>query len=260
MSKTIFVTYASKKYKKNIFWNKLFISIFIRPDKVFFYTDEDLKKTDIYKKNTNIFDAEKGAGYWAWKPWAILQAINYAEKGDVVLYQDCGMGPKYKNFVRPNKIIAYALKNDVMPGILVPIHGANKNWTHDKCFRIMNCYNDKYFNSPQIEAAISAWKVSNKSQKIVNEWMSYCLDINVVGDDFSLNDSPIIHRYDQSILTNLVIKRELKPLKLSFDDMHLSKSMSLVELDLRRNSIFLRLLLKISKFKNKNYCKIFGSK
>jgi hypothetical protein len=251
MSKIIFVTYASGGYKKYIFWNKLFVSIFIRPDKSFFYTDEDLHKTDFYKKHRDVFDAEIGAGYWAWKPWVILQAISYAEEGDVVLYQDCGMGLKYKNFVRPKNIIAYALKNDAMPGILVPIHGVNKHWTHDKCFQIMNCYNDKYFNSPMIEAAISAWKVSDKSQEFVNEWMSYCLDINVVGDGYALhgdlNNNRINHRYDQSVLTNLVIKRELKPLKLSFDDMHFSKSLSFVELDLRKSGIFLGLLLKINK-------------
>jgi hypothetical protein len=172
MSKIIFVTYASGRYKKNIFWNKLFVSIFIRPNKSFFYTDEDLHKTDVYKKHRDVFDAEIGAGYWAWKPWVISQAINYAEEGDVVLYQDCGMGLKYKNFVRPKNIIAYALKNDAMPGILVPIHGVNKHWTHDKCFQIMNCYNEKYFNNPQVEAAISAWRVSDKSQEFVNEWMS----------------------------------------------------------------------------------------
>lgn len=243
MSKIIFVTYASGRYKKNIFWNKLFVSIFIRPNKSFFYTDEDLHKTDFYKKHRDVFDAEIGAGYWAWKPWVISQAINYAEEGDVVLYQDCGMGFKYKNFVRPKNIIAYALKNDAMPGILVPIHGVNKHWTHDKCFQIMNCYNDKYFNNPQVEAAISAWRVSDKSQEFVNEWMSYCLDINVVGDDYSLNNNLISHRYDQSVLTNLVIKRGLKPLKLSFDDMHFSKSLSLVDMDLGRKNAFNKLIL-----------------
>jgi hypothetical protein len=69
------MTYASGKYKKNIFWNKLFISIYTRPDKSFFYTDDDLHKTDFYKKYRDVFDAEIGTGYWAWKPWVVSNLL-----------------------------------------------------------------------------------------------------------------------------------------------------------------------------------------
>jgi len=89
MSKVIFVTYASGTYKKNIFWNKLFVKIFIRPDEIIFLTDEDLKKSDTYEYNKDIFNFTKGAGYWAWKPWAILEAFKSANEGDIILYQDC---------------------------------------------------------------------------------------------------------------------------------------------------------------------------
>jgi len=267
LSKIIFVTYASGAYKKNIFWNKLFVRIFIRPDKIVFLTDEDLKNTEIYTMNKDVFDTPKGGGYWAWKPWVIFEAIKNAVEGDVVLYQDCGKGFKYKNFRKPNNLINYALQSELMPGILVPIHGKNKNWTHSKCFELMGCCDEKYYESPQVEASVSAWRVGEKSKQFVEEWFSYCLNLEVVGD-LKSNDNEIKefvqHRYDQSILTNLVIKRNMKPILLSFDDMHYSKSLSLVDLGLNKNHYLNRFVLTIilnlfraKKFLNMNIINFF---
>jgi len=256
MSEVIFVTYASSNYRKNIFWNKLFVKLFIRPDKAFFYTDDDLKKSATYKDNRVIFDAVKGGGYWAWKPWVILQAIESANEGDIVLYQDCGKGFKYKNFKKPVNIIKYALDNGAMPGVLVPIHGKNKQWTHSKCFELMGCCEERYYESAQVEATVSAWKVGEKSKGFVGEWFSYCLKLDVVGDVPAdcpePNDYFSFHRYDQSVLTNLVLKRELKPVRLSFDDIHFSKSLSLVDLELGKreflNKVILNVVLRLFRF------------
>lgn len=261
--KTIFVTYASGRYKKNIFWNKFFVNLFIRPDITIFLTDDDLKQTKIYTDNRNIFDSTVGAGYWAWKPWVISKAIESASEGDIILYQDCGKGFKYKNFRRPAKLLDYAIVNDIMPGVLVPIHGENRKWTHTKCFKLMDCSDEKYYSASQVEASVSVWKVGEKSKEFVNEWLSYCLDINVVGDSVDnsvLNDSEFIsHRYDQSILTNLVIKRGLKPIRLSFNDMHFSKSMSLVDLELGRDLLFNKIILAIilNLFRAKRFFKMW---
>jgi len=252
MGKVIFVTYASSVYRKNIFWNKFFVRLFIRPDQILIYTDDDLKASNIYKDNRDIFDTTRGGGYWAWKPWVISKAIERADEGDVVIYQDCGKGFKYKNFRRPVNIIEYALNNDAMPGVLVPIHGNNIDWTHQKCFELMNCCDERFYDSPMIEASISAWKVNARTKGFINEWRAYCLNADVVGDlpvDYSrLDGSFLNHRYDQSVLTNLVIKRDLKPVELSFNDVHLSKSISLVDLDLGKRGLCLWGVLKLIRF------------
>jgi len=252
MDKVIFVTYASGTYKKNIFWNKLFVKLFIRPDEIIFLTDEDLKKSDIYEHNKDVFNSTKGAGYWAWKPWAILEAVKSGNEEDIILYQDCGKGFKYKNFRKPTNLIDYAKKYNVMPGILIPIHGKNKNWTHSKCFELMNCNNEKYYNTPQVEAVISAWKVNSKSIEVLHEWLKYCLTLDIISDskenELLKNKNFISHRYDQSILTNITIKNDLKPICLSFDDMHFSKSMSLVDLDLNKKSFFNKIILNMILF------------
>lgn len=253
MRKLIFVTYASGSYKKNIGVNIFFAKLFMRLDECKVFTDIDLKKDRIYQENKAIFDANIGGGYWAWKPWAILQAILSAKEGDIVIYQDCGKGLKYKNFRYPKYIIDYVKASGSVPGISVPIYGTNKDWTHEKCFRLMNCDSSAYYDSPQVEASISAWEVNDLNINFIKEWLMYCLNIEVVGDQYDVDDKKIPHRYDQSILTNLVIKHKLNPLEANFNQMYITKSLSLVDLDLSKkfhDKIFTKIILFLIKVKN----------
>lgn len=233
MNKVIFVSYASGTYKKNVFWNKLFVNVFMRPDTTLFFTDEDLKGDFIYEDNREIFDAKVGAGFWAWKPWAISKAMESANEGDIVIYQDCGEGLRYKNIFKPANLIAYAEEFGAMPGVLVPEHGSNRDWTHESCFRSMGCYSEEYFNIPQVEAVISVWKVSDKTRSFVAKWQEYCLVKEVISDDFLIEGSEFGskgHRYDQSVLTNCVLKWGFEPYKNSLRVNNLLKSVFLLDI------------------------------
>ena len=135
-----------------------------------------------------------------------------------------------------------------MPGVLVPEHGINKDWTHEHCFKGMNCFTEKFFETPQVEASISAWKVSRKNRQILEEWLTYCLDLNVISDRMINGNSCFAtkgHRYDQSILTNLVIKYKLKPVKQNINCMHVFKSMSFLNIYMGRTSWHSNVLFEI---------------
>jgi hypothetical protein len=212
-----------------------------------FLTLDDLKNDTIYKENLPVFNAKTGAGYWAWKPWAILKAMEQANVGDVVIYQDCGKGFKYKNFLMPHSVIEYAQSKSCLPGMLVPIHGKNKDWTHSRCFQVMNCMEDIYLESPQVEAALSAWVVNEKNLAFLKEWLKFCLNIDAVGDMYSeKGNNRLKHRYDQSILTNLSIKHKLKPYRIEYSNLHFTKSLSFVELNLRNNKLSKTIISAIS--------------
>lgn len=233
MTNVIFVSYAAGKYIENIKWNSFFVKHFIRPKYYSFYTDKDLKKDSIYESNRLIFDNKVGAGYWAWKPWCILKEMEKANEGDIIIYQDCGKGLRYKNFLKPRALIEYTLKNEVFPGVLVPEHGKNKEWTHESCFINMECSGDEYYSTPQVEAVISAWVVNSSNKKILADWLRYCLDVRVISDKYICKDSSFAtkgHRYDQSILTNLVVKNKLLPLTHNIVGVHLFKSLSFLNL------------------------------
>tara|TARA_B100001063_G_scaffold56039_1_gene49945 strand:+ start:5480 stop:6268 length:789 start_codon:yes stop_codon:yes gene_type:complete len=252
MDRLIFVTYASGRFKANVKLNIFFAKLSLRPIKSIVLSDLDLKKDSIYSSNQEIFNASIGGGYWAWKPWAILQAMLQGEDGDIVIYHDCGRGLKYKNFRYPINIINHVKHFGAMPGILIPNHGSNKDWTHPKCFSLMKCESDLYYNSPQVEASISAWQVNNTNIIFIKEWLSYCLNLEIIGNQYNADQNLIPHRYDQSVLTNLVLRNNLKPLEVKFKETHLTKSISLVDLRLSKklyNKIFINLILFLIKMK-----------
>ena len=243
----IWVSYASGSYKKNIFWNKLFVKYFVRPDKLMFLTDDDLKKTNTYLENQDIFNSEKG-GYYAWKPWVIIDAMKLMNEGDILIYQDCGKGIKYKNFFRPNKLIRFIRENSIMPGISIPSYGRSDKWTHAECFKEMDCDNEFYYSSPQIETAILGFKKTVKSDSLLNDWMSYCLTKSVIQSvprELAKYQRVgfIEHRWDQSVLTNLAKKNSIRPIELDFYELQLSKSMSIIDISLRDKNSFLRELV-----------------
>ena len=101
MNRFSFVTFSSDHFEKNVFWNKLFIDLFLRPERTFFYKRSDLISDPVYEKNIKLFSLKKGAGLWAWKPLVILRAMEQMSDGDILLYQDCGKGLKYKNLIHP---------------------------------------------------------------------------------------------------------------------------------------------------------------
>lgn len=74
----------------------------------------------------------------------------------------------------------------------------------------MDCDEDDYLKSSQLEVGFMVWKDCEQSRRIINEWLSYCLDPRIIKNDPStLGEEPdgfISHRNDQSILTNLAIR------------------------------------------------------
>ena len=54
------------------------------------YDRDWLEGTNFYKNNYKLFDDERGAGCWIWKPYVILDTIEQVDEGDVVVYCDCG--------------------------------------------------------------------------------------------------------------------------------------------------------------------------
>ena len=57
-------------------------------DFIFAYTDKDIISTEFYKENKEILSLNRGAGYWLWKPYLILETLKKMNDGDVLLYLD----------------------------------------------------------------------------------------------------------------------------------------------------------------------------
>src|SRR5258708_2034050 len=87
--RTFLVNYATERFEKvrddlNVSARKFGI------DNILSFGIDDLWKSDFYKKNKSLLDEVCGAGYWAWKPYFILEAMNALDDGDILYYCDAG--------------------------------------------------------------------------------------------------------------------------------------------------------------------------
>jgi hypothetical protein len=77
----------------------------------------------------------------------------------------------------------------------------------------MNCDEEKYHNTRQIEAGFIAFKKTKEMIDLLNEYLFFCKNKYIVSDYESVFGPEYnqwkLHRHDQSILTNLIVKNNL---------------------------------------------------
>lgn len=229
----IFVTYAAGPFAANLVRNGWWVRRFMCADKVILLTRSDLEADPVYAPNRAVFDAARGAGYWAWKPWAIRRALSECKIGDVVVYQDCGFGLRYKNLL-PIRALAHAARREgFIAGVANPAHGNNRRWSHRHCVTQTGAMTAEYLDHPIVEAVVSLWTNAPDSVAFVDEWLFHCLDPAVVGEPAEPEaEDPVFveHRYDQSVLTNLAIKHSAPLLRPDAAVLPFAKSLMLLEL------------------------------
>ena len=201
------VTYSNDKYKKQQKALAEQAKIFF--DGVFVYGEKWLRKTNFYLENKNILDQPRGAGYWLWKPFIILETFKHIKEGDVILYIDSS--DTFKDGV-VNFLKKY-FKNSDKNLILTPGAFPQKDWTKKDCFVLMDCDTPDFHNVIQLEAGILCFKKCNETVELVKNWLEYCQNENIITDIQNIKGNNYEgfkdHRHDQSILTNLYVKNKL---------------------------------------------------
>ena len=235
MSKIFFISYSSTlgdqedglKARQTLL-NKSAITI-ANADEQIAWTRADIINSDFFKHNEKLLNQERGAGYWIWKPYIILQTLDKIADDDWLIYSDIG-----KPFRRNDKsrcgnskignvmnvsfdaIIDYSRKNNgFTPGTWVPHYGKSKQWTKRDCFVGMDCDYPEYHNSGHVAASYSCWSNTEASRNFLAQWLQWCQVEAIISDEVNIYGKPnfdefVDHRHDQSILTNLVIKNNVK--------------------------------------------------
>ena len=198
-------------------------------DETIAWQRKDLLDKPFYLSNQTILDQERGSGFWSWKPYIILETLKKTQKNDWVIY--CDVGKPFRrgdtdrcgnmnigNIIHTpmDSIIEYADNhNGFTPGIWIPHYGLAETWTKRDCFVGMNCDDQDYHHSPQVQAGYSAWSNSDASIHFLKEWLKWCQVPAIISDDSNIYGKPNLpsfrdHRHDQSILTNLCIKHKIE--------------------------------------------------
>ncbi len=172
----------------------------------FGYSETDLVESDLY---TDIapewMSKDNNYGWFAWKPYFILKTMEKLKEGDKVFFLDSLdiFHPELLNYV-----------DEIMgdDSCLLPLgNSRNAEYTKKDCFVYMECDEEDYWESRQLEAGFTFWKVCDESKNILREWLTFCLDEKVNGEltafsNLKEDDKFKECRHDQSILTNLAIR------------------------------------------------------
>lgn len=161
-----------------------------------------------YSMNKKTLDAERGAGFWLWKPYVTNKALHsgYLHEGDYLIYSDAGV--EILNDVRH-------LTNAVDEDILLFSNGwRHAEWCKADCMKAINHWEVfDNFTQPQVQASVIVMKVTDRVIDFMREWLLWCQMPGLIDDSPSKHTNFKTfadHRHDQAILTCLQIKHGLK--------------------------------------------------
>ena len=161
------------------------------------------------EENPEIMCKPRGAGYWLWKPYIILDAMDRVEPGTVLIYTDAGQ----RYIADPSPLVALAMKQDIV--LFHHINFRQSDWTKRDCFVLMGADAPEYWDARQLDASIQIYRAGAKARNFLLELQSAMRDPHVLSDQLNTCGLPNLegfrdHRHDQSILTILAIKHRVQ--------------------------------------------------
>jgi DNA-binding transcriptional regulator GbsR (MarR family) len=170
---------------------------------------------EFLEKYSNILKSTRGYGYWCWKPNIILECMNRIDYGDVVIYVDsANILINSLNYIVEKSKTSDIILFDNRDGNNTGECWLNDKWTKRDCFKILNCDDPIYWKGKQINASYQVYTKTKFSMQFLNEYASYCLDVNAISDEPNIYgdnlESFVDHRHDQSIASLLAIKYNIE--------------------------------------------------
>lgn len=159
--------------------------------------DQQFRQTMHY-----VLKEERGAGFYAWKPYVCQMEMMHLNDGDILVWCDAGnewVDDMYKAIAAMDQDILFF----------------DNGWKHIEWCK-MDCLNTITPNWPisdrevnQLQASTFFIRVTPETRKFVQEWFAWSLMPGMIDNEPSkLPNVPGFreHRWDQSILTCLQIK------------------------------------------------------
>lgn len=243
MGRNVFLSYATGSFvKKGGSLCKSALDVGF--DQAILSTDDDIRHTPFWNDNQEILMQSRGAGYWLWKPFIILQQLKKMNKEDVLVYCDAGRSKYYEFDTLPVNLLhkTRLLKNGFLLGPALYQHGSLLKWVKRDCLLLMNSDTPSLHDKPIIQATWSFWTPTAEAFDFLEKWLSYSCDPRCLTDLENTLGFPnypqfIDHRHDQSILTLLAYQKGIN--YLDYSDTYLFRI-----LGLRPQSILSHLFLK----------------
>ena len=197
------VSFGNNKYRRGqSFLHKLATKVGVNH---FSIGEDSLFNSELYKENKKWFSKKNNYGHFAWKPYFLLKTMEKLEEGDKILALDA------LDIFHPEifEVIDESWDDECC---ILPLGNSRQgDLTKRDCFHYMDCDEEDYWDSKQLEAGFTFWKVCDESKRILEEWLKWCLDERTNGEVTAFSNKEELDgfqevRHDQSILTNLAVR------------------------------------------------------
>lgn len=181
-------------------------------DDVFVYDDVWLMRHrhEFYLQNQWAWNhpRTRGFGWFIWKPFLIMDALNRVNDGDIVLFTDADTYP-----IHDFSMLYDICKANEGVMLFSAVGCSHRHWCKRDCFIIMGQDEPKY-NAEIVQHGVARFmcfqKGPRRPQQFLMEWLAYCcnplantFDKSVIAPEYpELRE----HRCEQAIMTNLAHK------------------------------------------------------
>jgi len=177
-------------------------------DKVVVYDDVWLlEQKEFCERNKWVFEHhhKRGFGWYIWKPFVIIHALEQAEDGDIVLFTDADCYP----IADLSPLYEICQKDGIM--LFSAAAYNNRQFCKRDCFIAMDQDEPKYHDA---QAGVARFMLFQKgswlAHQFLSEWLTYSVNKHCNTFDPSVLapelDGFIEHRCEQAIMTNLAHK------------------------------------------------------
>ena len=174
---------------------------------------QDIEGTTFHQRNTAILAAPRGAGFWLWKPYLILERVRQLASDECLLYCDAGRTGYYAFTSVPHRLIALMQKGGkgFLLGCPVPHLGIIRHWTKRDCLELMAATDGPVLDAPLL-MTWSLWTNTPESIAFLEDWLAYTTDPRCLSDWPNELGKPNLagfreHRFDQSIMSILAYQK-----------------------------------------------------
>lgn len=207
-SKKIFITYADEAFKPAQSFNTKSALIVGNFNIVWEYGPDSLAQ-DFVDQNKSILKNKVGSGYWLWKPYIILDALNKSEPGDLIMYSDSA-----SYFIHSANTLFDLLDTHNQDIIPFELEFLEKEWTKRDAFLLCNINEDIIKDSRQRCGSPIIIRNSDFSKSFFKEFLQISCDQRAITDQPNVLGKPNFsnfknHRHDQSIFSLLTKKHGL---------------------------------------------------
>ena len=179
-------------------------------DRVIKYGEKDIDASFI-EDNFDIWNNERGHGYWIWKPYLTQKTLKEMKDGDYLLYMDSG-----SCLIDNVQILTDIMDKDHIDIMVFSLHSIEKYFSKRDAFILLDCDKPEYTETTQRCATYYLIRKNEYSQEFVSEWLRYSTDRRIITNDENVlgeknYEGFVENRHDQTILSLLSKKWGIKP-------------------------------------------------